>query len=132
VPGRIAVLFAVLTLAFAAPAAAGSSADLRITVWPNGKARGSKSWTLRCDPAGGNLPNRLKACRTLARLRAPFAPVPPGVACSDIYGGPAVAHVQGRFRGRPVEAWFNRTDGCEVARWNAVRVLFPVGYSSRG
>jgi hypothetical protein len=132
VAGRIAVLLAVLTLALAAPAAAGSSADLRITVWPNGKAHGSKSWTLRCDPAGGNLPNRLKACRTLARLRAPFAPVPPGVACSDIYGGPAVAHVHGRFRGRPVEAWFNRTDGCEVARWNAVRLLFPIGYSSRG
>jgi hypothetical protein len=54
------------------------------------------------------------------------------MACTEIYGGPAVAHVRGTFRGRPVDAWFNRSDGCEVGRWNALRFLFLAGNSSAG
>ncbi len=60
-------------------------------------------------------------------MRKPFAPVPIGVACPDIYGGPQTALVTGTFRGRGVHATFNRHDGCEIARWDAVRFLFPAG-----
>ena len=62
----------------------------------------------------------------LARLRNPFAPVPRGIACTQIFGGPQVAVVTGTFRGRRLRATFTRRDGCEVARWEAVRFLFPV------
>jgi hypothetical protein len=70
------------------------------------------------------LPGRALACAKLARIRTPFAPVPGGVACTQIYGGPQVARVTGTFRGRPVRATFNRRDGCEIARWDALRFLF--------
>jgi hypothetical protein len=52
--------------------------------------------------------------------------VPENIACIEIYGGPQVARVTGTFRGRRVWATFRRTDGCEIARWNRVRFLFPI------
>ena len=128
--GRVAVAVIALGLAATGPAAAQSSANLRITVWPHGKGNGSKIWTVHCNPTGGTLPNRARACRTLASLASPFAPVPKDVFCTDINGGPAVAYVRGTFRGRRVNAWFNRSDGCEIERWNRVRVLFPVSSSA--
>ena len=124
----VAVLAA--ALAVAGPAGAQSSTNLRITVWPDGKGNGSKTWTLRCNALGGTLPNRVRACRTLAGLKSPFAPVPAGAVCTEINGGPAVAYVRGTFRGRGVAAWFNRSDGCQIERWARVHVLFPVSGST--
>jgi Subtilisin inhibitor-like len=126
---RVAVAVVAALLAVVAPAAAQSSTDLRITVWPDGKGNGSKAWTLRCSPPGGTLPNRARACRALSALKAPFAPVPVGSVCTEINGGPAVAYVRGTFRGRRVSTWFNRSDGCQIGRWNRVRVLFPISLS---
>jgi hypothetical protein len=127
--GRVAVAALAVGLAVAGPAAAQSSTDLRITVWPDGKGNGSKTWTLRCNPIGGTLPNRARACGSLSALNAPFAPVPKGAVCTEINGGPALAYVRGTFRGRGVSTWFNRSDGCQIERWNRVRVLFPLSFS---
>jgi hypothetical protein len=102
-----------------------ASTSLHITVWPNGEGQGKRGWTLRCAPAAGTLPHRVSACRRLMALKAPFAPVPRGAACTMIYGGPQEALVTGRFRGHLVRARFNRKDGCQIARWNRVRFLFP-------
>lgn len=130
-PARLAVVVAAAVLALPGTAAAQSSTNLRITVWPDGKGNGSTTWTLRCDALGGTLPSRARACRTLAMLKAPFAPVPRGTVCTEVSGGPAVAYVRGTFRGRPVRAWFNRSDGCQIDRWNQVRVLLPLSASAR-
>jgi hypothetical protein len=102
------------------------SASLHITVWPEGPSGAHRAWTLRCSPTAGTLPHRTTACSKLARVRRPFAPVPDDVACTQIYGGPQTALVTGTFRGRKVRATFNRKNGCEIARWDAVRFLFPV------
>jgi Subtilisin inhibitor-like len=109
-----------------ASAASSTSTDLRITVWPRGTQGRSLSWTLRCNPAGGTLPRPARACRVLASQSAPFRPVPSGTICTGIYGGRAAALVRGTFRGRRLRTWFKRTDGCQIARWNRVRVLFPI------
>jgi hypothetical protein len=103
-----------------------ASTSLNITVWPNGEGQpGKRVYTLRCAPVAGTLPHRAAACTRLARIARPFAPTPENVACTQIYGGPEVAAVTGRFRGRVVRARFSRKDGCEIARWNRVRFLFP-------
>jgi hypothetical protein len=128
---RIAVIAVAIGIGVTSSAAAQSSTSLRVTVWPDGKGNGSSTWTLRCSPLGGTLPSRAKACRALAALRAPFAPVPLGAICTQISDGPAVAFVRGTFRARPVSAWFNRSDGCQIARWNRVRVLLPLSVSAR-
>ena len=102
------------------------SASLHVTVWPHGPGDPSRSWTLTCAPTTGTLPRAAAACDRLSRMTRPFAPVPRNVACTDIYGGPQTAVVTGTFRGRALHARFNREDGCQIARWNRVRFLFPV------
>jgi Subtilisin inhibitor-like len=101
--------------------------DLRITVWPDGKEAGKPrgDWRLQCSPLGGDLPHGDRACFRLASLRRPLAPVSKKAACSQVYGGPDVAHVVGSLRGRRVDATFRRTDGCQIARWDRVDFLFP-------
>lgn len=103
-----------------------AATSLHITVWPNGHGHAPKrSYTLTCAPLGGTLPQRRAACRSLAALKAPFAPTPPKTACTEIYGGPQEALVTGRFRGRPIHAAFGRKNGCELDRWNRLGFLFP-------
>jgi len=94
------------------------AADLRVTVWPQGRAGPAHMSVLHC-------PSVEAACRKLGAVPGnPFAPTPAGIACTQIYGGPEVALVVGRFRGRPVWARFHRRDGCGIARWNRVAFLF--------
>ncbi len=103
-----------------------ASTSLHITVWPNGEAHTPKrAYTLQCAQVGGTLPHPAAACTKLAALKAPFAPTPKDRACTQIYGGPQEALVTGRFRGHSVRAHFSRENGCEIARWNRVRFLFP-------
>jgi hypothetical protein len=97
---------------------------LTIEISP-GKGEGpTKLWTLIC-PDRGSLPNRQNACKRLDAIEDPFAPVPKNVACTQIYGGPQVAYVRGRFHDRRIATRFSRGDGCEIDRWNRVRFLFP-------
>jgi hypothetical protein len=126
-PLLAASALAVLVLACTSPAAA-AEAQLRVTVWPKGLKRtpAPRTWTLRCDPAGGSLPNPRAACRALARLARPFTPVPRRAVCAELYGGPAVALVRGAFRGKRVWTRFTRDNLCEINRWDRVRFLFPV------
>jgi hypothetical protein len=91
---------------------------LTIVVWPNGLGEPSHSRTLHCVNARSSA-----FCARLAELGDPFAPTPPGTACTEIYGGPGVARVKGTFRGRPVWATFRRRDGCEIARWTRIGFL---------
>lgn len=97
--------------------------ELEIAVTPGGEAP-TKIWTLRC-PDGGTLPDAAGACEQLETMDDPFAPVPKDRACTQIYGGPQEAVVRGTFRGRPVNAHFDRGNGCEIERWDAVAFLFP-------
>ncbi|MGA9762584.1 MAG: hypothetical protein WBQ14_09185 [Gaiellaceae bacterium] len=53
--------------------------------------------------------------------------MPTGTACTQIYGGPQVAHVRGRLAGRPIDADFSRNDGCQIARWDRLGFLFQSG-----
>jgi len=91
--------------------------ELTITV-SAGRGRGERTYSLVCDPAGGDHPDPEAACRLLRELKDPFAPVPPDAMCTEIYGGPQTATVTGRLRGEPVNARFSRTDGCQIARWD--------------
>ena len=135
---RLAAVLAVGALALvggsAIPAAPAVETAVTITYWPDGADR-SKSvrWTLRCDPTGGTLPRPARACAKLAvggvKL---FAPVPPNMACTEIYGGPQKARVVGVVNGKRVWAILSRTDGCQIGRWQRLSpwLLPPGGVSS--
>jgi Subtilisin inhibitor-like len=105
----------------------GTQTVLQIKAWPNGEDRGSpREWRLHCDRSGGTHPTPERACERLFALDDPFAPTPPDTVCTQIYGGPAVAVVEGLYRGETVDARFTRRDGCEIARWDKHAFLFPV------
>jgi hypothetical protein len=91
--------------------------DLTVTV-KAGRDKGERSYTLRCDPPGGDHPDPEAACRLLSQLEDPFTPVPPDTMCTEIYGGDQTATVTGTFRGEPVQAEFSRVNGCEIDRWD--------------
>ncbi|MGI5166210.1 SSI family serine proteinase inhibitor [Spirillospora sp. CA-253888] len=84
----------------------------------------AKTWTLTCDPVGGDHPRKDQACAALAQAQDPFKAPPAQQMCTKIYGGPEIATVRGTWRGRPVEAKFTRADGCELARWTKLKPLF--------
>jgi len=87
------------------------------------------TYTLDCRPAGGSHPDPLAACAAIdraARERGnPWKPVPEDAMCTQIYGGPATARVTGFWRGEQVDAVFVRTDGCEIARGDALVPALP-------
>ncbi|MGP0222533.1 serine protease inhibitor [Paenarthrobacter sp. NCHU4564] len=72
-----------------------------------------------------NLPDAHAALAAVEQFgEEAFFPVPrPDRICTQQYGGPQVAVVQGVFRGRQVTSRFSRTDGCEIARWKSLAPL---------
>ncbi|WP_244188582.1 SSI family serine proteinase inhibitor [Streptomyces yokosukanensis] len=87
------------------------------------------AYQLFCHPASGNHPDAAEACRVLDEDtrwgRDLFAPVAPGADCTMLYGGPATAHVTGTWAGRPVDAGYDRSNGCEIGRWDRMVPLLP-------
>jgi hypothetical protein len=128
--GRVRVLLclsAVVAAAAVMPTSAlATDTNLTIRVWPQGKQRAARPVTrvLACRPARGTVRSPARACTRLLALRRPFRGVPRGIACTEIYGGPQVAEIRGRLRGKPVRSRFSRTDGCQIERWNRVKFLF--------
>lgn len=107
---------------------AGSGAagvtELTITLKKSPSAD-EQTWTLKCDPAGGNHPDPAAACAQLETSGAKaFEPTPSDAACTDLYGGPEQGTVTGTFEGAPVDATFARKNGCDVDRWEKVSELF--------
>ena len=100
------------------------TADLQIELSIRGSEAPTKVWTLHCPP-GGTLPDAATACQGLGELDDPFAPVPKGSACTQIFGGPELADVSGTYNGRRVDTQFSRGNGCDIERWKRVGFLFP-------
>jgi hypothetical protein len=97
---------------------AAPATRLTVTVWPEGRDGPKKVRTIECP--GADVCARLTAER--------LAPVPRLTPCTSIYGGPAVARVTGTLRGERVDVRFNRTDGCEIERWDrSAGLLGPAG-----
>ncbi|MFJ5675325.1 SSI family serine proteinase inhibitor [Streptomyces sp. NPDC093097] len=112
------------------PALGGARGDhLTITVTGSGSPRTDGTFQLYCHPHGGNHFAAGPACDRLDRMtrwgRDTFAPVPRGARCTMMYGGPARAHVSGTWAGRPVNADFRRTNGCEIERWGRFEPMLP-------
>ncbi|MEU5040835.1 SSI family serine proteinase inhibitor [Streptomyces griseorubiginosus] len=123
-----------LFLAALAPATASAAAGgdhLLVTVRDAGERSATYEVSCPPGPASGHSPHPdlPGACAALERNtrwgRDTFAPVPEGSVCTMLYGGPATAHVTGTWAGRPVDARFDRSNGCETARWDRFVPLLP-------
>ncbi|MGW0610277.1 SSI family serine proteinase inhibitor [Streptomyces sp. NPDC002788] len=100
---------------------------LTVTVRNAGGADGT--FELYCRPDRGSHPDPRGACDALERDtrwgQDVFAPAPEGGFCTMQYGGPATAHVTGTWAGRPVDATYDRRDGCQIDRWDRLVPLLP-------
>ncbi|MEQ7006545.1 SSI family serine proteinase inhibitor [Actinopolymorpha sp. B17G11] len=95
---------------------------LRITVWANPDVP-PRTWELTEDPPGGTHPRPDAAISAIEAAKHPFAPVPADAMCTQIYGGPARATVEGTWRGQRVSASYDKRNGCEIARWKALSAV---------
>jgi hypothetical protein len=100
---------------------------LTITVWPKGREGESVEATLKCDPPGGTHPNPEAACAALIADPEALEPVPPDAVCTLIFGGPEQAAVVGVLAGEDVDAPFERSNGCEIDRWDRMAALVGLG-----
>ena len=83
------------------------------------------SYSLTCNPAGGDHPQSKQACEVLDKIGAGiFEPVPNDMACTMMFGGPQTATVRGTYAGKEVDATFKRTNGCEIDRWDKLGTTF--------
>jgi hypothetical protein len=107
---------------------ADAAIDLQVTLWPNGEAGDSVTWTLQCEPAGGDHPDPEAACAALTAVADPFGAVPPPKRCGEIPGGDeGVAEVDGDYRGREVRSRFTHENACVSGRWDRIAPVFPTG-----
>ncbi|WP_447038660.1 SSI family serine proteinase inhibitor [Streptomyces sp. DSM 118878] len=128
-----AALSAVPSAAQAAAHPVAPTDRLTVTVTDSGSADGT--YVLDCHRTGGTHadagthPNAEKACARLDEVtvhgKDPFAKTPRGAMCTMQYGGPATARVTGTWQGRPVDATYDRRDGCEISRWNHLVPVLP-------
>jgi hypothetical protein len=95
-------------------------------------------YALTCNPPGGTVLDPLGACHRIADLIAKEVQPSEGepftagstsqgtVACTQIYGGPEVALIRGRFLGAPVDARLTREDGCTMSSFDATMRLLGI------
>ncbi|MFF8937774.1 SSI family serine proteinase inhibitor [Streptomyces paradoxus] len=113
------------------PAGPGGGPDrdhLTVTV-RNAGGGADGTFELYCAPHGGSHPDPGGACTALEQDTRSgqdvFAPAQEGGFCTMQNGGPATAHVTGTWAGRPVDATYDRRDGCQISRWDRLVPLLP-------
>ncbi|MFW0771920.1 SSI family serine proteinase inhibitor [Paenarthrobacter nitroguajacolicus] len=110
----------------ASAATGAGNAELSITLIETPESA-PKAFTLVCTDgapaAESNHPSAAEACTSLKNSPTLLSPAPARTdqACTMQYGGPATAKVTGSVDGKEVSAAFTRTDGCQIALWDAAK-----------
>ncbi|HAP90249.1 MAG TPA: serine protease inhibitor [Arthrobacter bacterium] len=107
------------------------NAELAIMVKPS-PAEPAVNYTLVCrdgvPTAESKHPRPEAACTALKNNAALLSPAPKTTAqvCTQQYGGPQTATVTGIVDDTPVDVTLARTDGCEIAAWNAAQDVLGI------
>jgi hypothetical protein len=107
--------------------AGAAGTELTIRVWAGGDdtAAPDVEWELTCDPAGGSHPDAEAACAAIAANPLIIGPAPDAFTCTQQYGGPAIASVQGTNAGTAVNTRYSRENGCAIAHWDTALPVLP-------
>lgn len=92
---------------------------LTVTVWDRPDAE-PRTFELTEAPPAGTHPRPEAAVAAIEAAPRPFEPVPRDAMCTQIYGGPQRAVIEGVWRGQRVHASYDKKNGCEIARWKAL------------
>jgi hypothetical protein len=109
----------------AEPAPVTDGVALTVTVWPDGTGPRVHA-TLECEPPGGDHPRPEAACAAVQKNATALQPVRADMSCTQQYGGPERAEVEGVVDGEPVSAELSRANGCEIARWDSLAPLLAL------
>ena len=116
----------------AAPRTASTPAGgIELAIRFDGGAGKQETALLTCranvQRAGGFLDGKAPVSELCAKARSlqPLLTAPPDKdrVCTQIYGGPETAHVTGTIDGEKVDRRFTRTNGCELADFDAASAL---------
>jgi Subtilisin inhibitor-like len=103
----------------AAPAASAKLQVLESV--PGGQTR---RWSLRCEPAGGTVPDAAAACRLLTTDTTILRPSPAThIMCRKATGGARTFTITGTWRGKKVREVV-ADGGCELRRWSQMAQIF--------
>lgn len=124
------------TLPGRSPLPADGDVDLVLRVGSGGTPDEHSLSCTADGTAGGDHPGPDAACADLYQALSagnPLAPVPADAICTQQYGGPETAELVGTVGDTQVSASFSLTDGCEIARWQALgAVLSPFAGGALG
>jgi hypothetical protein len=106
----------------------GASTDVTFSLDKDGPG-GADAQVASLQCPGGDA----DACAAIDALPAdPTAQPPADGACTQVYGGPDTLTINGTLRGEDVAASFDRTDGCQIQRFDrfadVLAALYP-GYA---
>ncbi len=122
IAARVVIAAIAFTYIIPAPAYAAPRYKINVTYVAQDGAS-TKHWTLLCNPTGGTHKSAKKACVVLLKVKDPFKPSDPDLMCTQQYGGPESARVQGIWSGKKIRADFSKINGCEIDRWQKVQAL---------
>lgn len=120
------------TAATAPPPIASGPTELTLTWFPKGPDApgGKRVLTVTCPDVPLDTDKDCQELLDVAGGDLFDAELPAGTVCTQIFGGPQTVTVKGAIAGRPVDTTFNRTDGCQIDRWDrAVPLLLRMGRS---
>ena len=106
--------------------APAESSALTVTLDPDGADGPEKEMTeeLTCEEDSDD-----DVCQAVAAIDADaLDPVSPDVACTEIFGGPDTASLEGTIRGEELEVELTRANGCEIERFDAAVPLLQALY----
>ena len=105
--------------------AAGTSLTIRVWAGGDDSAAPDVEWELTCDPAGGSQPDAAAACAAIVANPLIIGPAPDAFTCTQQYGGPAVASIQGTHAGTAIDTRYSRENGCAIAHWDMAAPVLP-------
>jgi Subtilisin inhibitor-like len=105
-------------------ASTASSAKISLQVTYSGSATTPAGhYTLRCEPAGGTVPDASAACAKLLKATSLFAGNPAHVMCPMVLANAGHAEITGTYLGRPVHETVV-DGGCTLGKWATLREIF--------
>lgn len=105
---------------------AGFAAEVDITIeHPDAE---TIEYQIRCDGEGSTVVGEvgIDAAQACDRLSDPLVQdrlidgPPPGLACTEIYGGPDTATIEGAIAGVDFTATIDRVNGCGIGDWDVL------------
>ena len=104
--------------------AVNPASKAKLQVVENTPGSQARHWSLRCDPAGGTMPNAAAACRLLATDATILHPIrDTHIMCQTITANVRTFTITGTWHGTKLHEVV--TDGgCDLRRWSRMAQIF--------